>query len=197
MEKFDLNRALAGEPIVDAEGREYIGFKPTANQQGLPYKAMEGGNSGFWTFNEKGQCLGVESRNLFMKHSKQTTMKPFDLEKAKKDADLLSADGDIGRYLYTMDRKVGGSEEKHILIFRSKEGNEYPIIVNNYGIGVYSHTGSRTAVSMAPKKVKYYFASVPSNGDVRIVTNMCKTMKELDYVFSKPGVLIHEIEIEE
>lgn len=133
-------------------------------------------------------------------------MKEFDLEKARKGANLISVDGDLGYYLYTMDRTAEGSEEKHILIFRSKDGNEYPVIVNNIGMGAYSHTVTRTSVSMAPKKVKYYFASWESkhNPEERRDSlqpfrdkSKCESEVERHNLKAMPGFMYHVMEIEE
>lgn len=207
MEKFDLGRALAGEPIVDVKGREYLEFKLENSCSTLPYRAFD--KAGFWSFNEKGECLGAQSRNLFMKHSKQNTMKPFDLEAAKK-GDLvinLSRPNDTGVYLTTLkisekDNDIQEEIYRHIFVFTRLDNSQYVTHCKDDGSSItFGIPIGDGVLSMAPKKVKYYFASWERNlgdpGD-RASTQLFLRKEILIKEMEREGDYhIHEIEIEE
>lgn len=206
MEKFDLSRALAGEPIVDAQGRGYIGFKKADYDYSLPYFAYEGKNS--WWFNENGECIGASSRNLFMKHSKQNTMKPFDLEAAKNGDFVINSEQPNvkGVYLLTLGTSCQDEDLKHIsrhlFIFTQPCGRQYIGHCKDDGsirfLGLVIRDGN---LYMAPKKVKYYFASWERNigdpGDRASTQLFLRKEVLIKEMGGEGNYPIHEIEIEE
>lgn len=204
MEKFDLTRALAGEPIVDTQGMEYNLFALKQSEpDGFDYMAYESGNR-FW-FNKYGQCHGASSRNLFMKNSKQKTMKPFDLKKALAGSPVLISiqleDGKIwnakGYYRFTTQRKG----LHHHAFEVENECHNWVYMLDNYGLPALSEKQKFIGIYMAPKNVKYYFASwardIEDPGDRAASCLFLSKDALIREMGGKADYLIHEIEIEE
>lgn len=197
---FDLKKALAGHALVDSTGCEYDRFgcsPPSDYKDSYPYQAYEKGTDWKFLFTAEGRFIKdsntafANKHSLYLKIDKPMINKDFNLELALSGEPVITRSGCRVLHIFTWPKV--NEDHQHVLailesgeaLFCEENGYYMPGQVNEYDL------------FMAPKMVKYYYASWGRGDGSRWTTNMYLNIEELNKIVKGEDFIYHTIEIEE